>query len=171
MTGRGTPSSLFVLQIRIAFSFRISHFLRISNFAFRICLSSQLTIRKEKPHLNATVFRRVRPMHNVLTLVVRIELADRTWRGVLWVRRSDQGAEVGNCIRFFQRDRHARTAGHEFDETVVERTAFVYGIERAGSLFRQSDLLHAENFESGFLDAGNDFALKAFTDTVGLEDR
>jgi hypothetical protein len=59
---------------------------------------------------------------------------------------------------------------HEVGEFAEERTLAMDGVKAAGFFFGEAHGFDSDNFETGFVDAREDFALKIAPDGVGLDD-
>src|SRR6266446_1096931 len=107
-------------------------------------------------------------MDDVLTLVVRIEFANRTRGGIFRIGGTDERPELRDRILPFQRDRDAGAGTHELNESGIEGSPLVDGIELSGALRAQSRLFHAEDLETRLLNSCNDLSRNILPDAIGF---
>jgi len=97
-------------------------------------------------------------------------VADGAWRGFFGVRGAHGVAPLKDDAFGFENHGEDFARAHEVGEFAEEGALFVDSVEAAGFFFGKAHGFDGDDFEAGFVDAGQDFTLLAAADGVGLDD-
>ncbi len=96
--------------------------------------------------------------------------ADGAGRSLLRVGGAHGVAPLEDGAFGFEDESEDFAGAHEAGELREEGALFVHGVEAAGFFFGEAHGFDGDDFETGFVNPGEDFALESSANRVGLDD-
>ena len=131
---------------------------------------NQLEAGEEIADFEGGGFGGVRAMGAIVADAGAEIVTDGAGRGLLGIGGAHGVAPLQDGAFRFENHGEDFAGTHEVGELGEEGAFLVNGVETAGLLFGEAHGLDSDDFETGFVDAGKDFALKITTDSIRFDD-